>query len=118
MLFTIIVESKNKSVVNLVSVDFFPDKNPVRKIFFKNDEIFNHSFDGVVSATLRTLHNGKRTKIEYRSWRIYQKVGLVFFLITISKIIFLLIFCQQREKHCKTVSKLHNEYDLKDVRNE
>lgn len=67
MLFTIIVESKNKSVVNLVSVDFFPGKNPVRKIFFKNDEIFNHSFDGVVSATLRTLHNGKRTKIEYRS---------------------------------------------------
>ena len=42
--------------------------------------------------------------------------GMIFFLITTSKIIFLLIVCQQREKPCKTVSKLYNEYGLKDIK--
>ena len=62
MLFTIIVERKNISVVNLVPVDFSP-----AKIQYEDDEIFNHSFNGVVSATVRTLHNGKRTKCGYRN---------------------------------------------------
>ena len=42
--------------------------------------------------------------------------GMIFFLITTSKIIFLLIVCQQREKPCITVSKLYNEYGLKDIK--